>query len=370
MNPKTIGIALLIPATLLADFSYTTTTRVTGGAMAAMSRTLGGLSKGMRQMTEGRAQTVAIQGNRKVTYDDQHANIVDLDKETITDINFEKKSYSVVTFAQMREAIKRGMEKAKAGGAKQEESKPSDVEAEFKLDIKETGQTKAVSGINAKEVVMLVQVIGKDKKSGQSGAMDMLNSIWVADPSAVPGHKQEEEFNKKYAEKMAGIVFGGASPQAMMPGMDPKMMAAMRKAAEEGQKLNGVHVLQISKMGTQLDPATASQISNPNDTPQGPTAGQVAGGAAAGAAEGAALGRLGRIGGIGGLGGFGRRKKNKDTEEAKPAEKPAENNQAQASGLMMEMVIEQSNFTTAPVDASRFAVPAGFKQETHPMAKE
>ncbi len=368
MYPKTIGVLLLCSATLMADFSYTTTSRVTGGAAAAMSRMMGGLSKTARSVTEGMTQTVAIQGNRKVTYSDKHASIIDLDKEAFIEINFEKKSYSIMTFAEMQEAMKRGMEKMKDRKGEQD-GKPSDVEADFKVDIKETGQKKAINGIQTKEVVMLLQFIGKDKKTQQSGAMDMLNSIWVADPSAVPGHKQEEEFNKKMALKMAGTFMGaGGNPQAVMAGMDPKMMNAMKKAAEEGQKLQGVHVMQISKMGTGLDPATASQISNPNDTPQGPTGGQIAGDAAAGAAEREALGRLGRLGGIGGLGGFGRRKKNKEAEESKPAESaPANGGNAQAQGLMMEMVMEMSNFSTAPIDASRFEVPAGFKQEERRM---
>ncbi len=362
MNPKVIVCLALGSATLLADFSYTTTSRVTGGAAAAMSRMMGGLSKSARQVTEGTTQTVAIQGNRKVTYDDKHASIIDLDKEAFIEINFEKRTYSSVTFAEMREAIKRGMEKAK----EKMESKPdtSGVEADFKVEVKQTGQAKTINGIPTKEMVMLIQFIGKDTKTNQSGAMDVLNSIWVGEPSAVPGHKQEEEFNKKMALKMAGAFFGsGANPQAAMAGMNPKMMEAMRKAGEEASKLQGVQVMHISKMGANLDPATASQISNPNDTPQGPTAGQVAGDAAAGAAEREALGRLGRLGGFGGFGG--RRKKNKDAEEPKaPAE--ASTGTAQQAGLLMEMVIEMNNFSTAPIDASRFEVPAGFKQVDRP----
>lgn len=372
MNPKFLGILSLIPATLLADFSYTTTTRITGGAMAAMSRTLGGLSKSMRKMTDGMTQTVALQGNRQVTYDDKTAHIIDLDRETMTDINFEKKTYSVITFAQMQEAMKRAMEKMRQRGPSKGEGKPSDVEAEFKLDIKETGQKKTINGIPTREVVMLIQVVGTDKKTKESGALDMLNSIWLAEPGAVPGHKQIEEFHRKMALKMAGAMAdAGFNPQSMMGAMsDPRMGAAMRKAAEEGRKLQGVNVMQVSKMGANLDPATASQVSNPNDIPQGPTAGEAAGGAAAGAAEGAALGRLGRLGGIGGLGGFGRRKKAKE-EDPKPAEeKKAQQQQTQGAGLLMEMVVEMSNFSTGPVDEGKFSVPAGFKQEDHPMVRE
>ncbi len=33
-----------------------------------------------------------------------------------------------------------------------------------------------------------------------------------------------------------------------------------------------------------------------------------------------------------------------------------------SSGALMEITSEMSNFSSAPVDPSRFAVPAGFKQ--------
>lgn len=378
MHRKIIGGVLLIPVTLLADFSYTTTTRFTGGAMAGMSRALGGLSKNMRKLTDGMTQTVALKGNRMATIDENSATIVDLDKETYTHVDFQRKTYSVISFAEMEAAMKKSMEKMK-GKMKESEEKRQEAsnqaEMDFKLDIKETGQRKSIAGIDTKEVVMLIQTIVKDKKSNQSGAMDMMNSIWVAEPGAVPGHKELDEFNKKLAMRMARGLAAGGNPMAGMQGMlDPKMMDAMRKAAEEAQKLQGVHVMQISKFGTQLDPATASQVSNPKDTPEGPTAGQVAGRAAENAAENQAekqaLGRLGgRLGGLGGLGGFGRRKKQKE-EEPKPEERPAQQ-QAGAAGqaVLMEMVIEMGNFSNAPVGEDKVNVPAGFNEEVHPMKK-
>ncbi len=87
------------------------------------------------------------------------------------------------------------------------------------------------------------------------------------------------------------------------------------------------------------------------------------GGAAAESAAGAALGRLGRIGGLGGL---GRRKKQ---EEPPPAPKKAEGQQAGQPSVLIEATTEHSNFSTAAVDASRFAIPAGFKEVEHDMKK-
>jgi hypothetical protein len=82
------------------------------------------------------------------------------------------------------------------------------------------------------------------------------------------------------------------------------------------------------------------------------------------------LGRAlpGGLGGLGGLGGFGRRKKEQPQEV--PANPPGQDQGAQQqSGVLMEMVSEKSNFSTAAVDGSKVAVPAGFQQVEHPMLK-
>ena len=73
--------------------------------------------------------------------------------------------------------------------------------------------------------------------------------------------------------------------------------------------------------------------------------------------------RADRLGGLGGaLGGFGRKKQ----EESKPADQAAP--VALQSVVLMEQVTELSGLS-ATVDASKFAVPAGFKQVEHEMKK-
>jgi len=372
MKPIRILCGMLAPALLLADFTYTETTRITGGVMASMSRSLGGLSKSMRKVTEPQTRTHILKGNRMAEIGATDGTIYDLDAGSITTIDFEKRTYSTITFEQMRQAMERMMAKNKG---KMEEAKASkgnpDVQADFKVDIKETGKTQMVSGFNAKEVIMTFLLEGKDKKSGQTGAMETMSSIWVAQEK-IPGHEELQEFHKKLAMKYAGA-FANSSMAGLGAAMasDPRMREAMEKMAKEAEKLNGVHLRQITKMGSGLDPAKASEISDPNATPQGPTAGEVAGKAAeksaADSAEKQVLGRLGRIGG---LGGFGRKKPKQEEAPPPPPQQPAQNQQGQPSGILMEMVVESANFSNAPADTSKMAVPDGFKQVEHPMLKE
>src|SRR4051794_4173475 len=89
------GVALLASSSLLADFSYQESSKITGGMMAGMMKVAGVFSKAAREPIES---TVAVKGNRMVHRSKLHASIIDLDSRTITDIDLQKKTYSVMTF--------------------------------------------------------------------------------------------------------------------------------------------------------------------------------------------------------------------------------------------------------------------------------
>src|SRR5262247_2538051 len=82
------------PSLLWADFSYTQTTRVTGGSLLNMTRFMPGAGS----IREPQTHTIAVKGGKMVTYDNNVATIIDPDGETMTQIVFKKKQYSVITF--------------------------------------------------------------------------------------------------------------------------------------------------------------------------------------------------------------------------------------------------------------------------------
>src|ERR1700694_1434726 len=99
-KPGVLVLLACLPACLLADFSYEQSTKITGGMMAGMMKFAGAFSKQAREPIQS---TVAIKGNRMVQSSKDRATVTDLDNETITEINFPKKTYSVVTFAEMKQ---------------------------------------------------------------------------------------------------------------------------------------------------------------------------------------------------------------------------------------------------------------------------
>jgi len=349
---KKIGVPILLaclPACLLADFSYEQSTKITGGMMAGMMKFAGAFSKQAREPLQS---TVAVKGNRMFNGNKDHASVIDLDGETITQINFQKKTYSVMTFAEMKQAMEQAMQRAK-DAPKQQQQQPqqqdqkSDVKTDFKLDIKNTGQSREINGLQAKETILTMQIEGTDQKTGNKGAMVVISDMWLT-PN-VPGYEEVRNFHRRMAEKMAW------TPDSMNAFMGrPDMARAMENMRKEGAKMDGIPLLTVMKMTGAADGQSSetseTQTSSQQSKPQPkPDLGSVLGGK------------------LGGFGGFGRKKKQQDDPQASSTPPPSENTSASSS--LIEMTTESSSFSSAPVDPSRFSAPAGFKKVDSEMMK-
>jgi len=319
--------ALLSAGSLFADFSYQETSKMTGGAMASVMKVVGVFS---RQANQPINTSVLLKGDRMAHVSAESIQVVDLGAETITDINLKSKSYSVLTFAQMAQFMDQMSKKASAQSG-------SKGEMNFKASIKETGQTKQISGLNTREVILTLVMEGTDKESGQKGALTLTADQWLA--KDVPGYDEVRAFYKKMAQKLSWM----PGENAMLQGRSD-MAKAMSDLQKESAKLEGVPVQQVISMGGIAEgqpgqqPAAQPAQKQESESPS----------------IGGALGRLG------GLGGLGRRKKEEPPKEEKPATAP---------GTLLEITSETTNFSNAPVDATKFQVPTGFKQVESPMAK-
>jgi hypothetical protein len=361
--------ALFCTSALKADFTYEQTSQITGGMMASMMKFAGAFSKKAKEPIKS---TVSVKGNRLVSSTADSANIIDLDKETITDVNFAKKTYSVMTFQQMMQALQQASEKMKE----------SDAQVNVKASVKDGAQTKTINGLNTKLMIMTIETEMKDPKNNQSGTMVVTSDMWLA-PS-VPGYDEVKDFYKRMAAKLAWtpnsgfLSMGGAGVG--------KGMSALYK---EGAKMDGVPVFQIIRMGMQgeqIDPATTQAAAEAQQEAEkrraeGPNVGEAAANAATRSAANTGVSEASRhagpAGGItgavagslaGSLGGFGRKKK--PAEQPKPATPPPAPPQQAASttpapaaapGSLMVMSSELTSFSQN-ADASKFEVPAGFKQ--------
>lgn len=355
---QTIGLLLALCAPFaLADFRYDQSSRMTGGSMMAMMKMAAKFSKGAMDAVNS---TVAVKGNRMVMNHGKTATIYDLDKETITEVNFEKKEFSVTTFAEMKAFMEKTVRK---GGT---------TDTAVELDVKETGKEEVVAGMKAREFLMTMKVGATDPQTGKQGEMQLEMSNWMA--PKLPGYQEIGEFYQRMGEKMdMRSMFGGAGQAGMGKGM--------AEAAKKMAAMDGIPVLQIMRMiptdpeqMKQMEAAQESQASQP-----APAAGQAAEQAAGQAAASAVAGRMGRLGGLGGagIGGLGGLRKKKQDAPA-PVAEPAAAATPEAMGVkgsftsevsMMEMTIESKNHSNSGVDDGMFAVPGGFKTVKSAMQK-
>lgn len=350
-----VSISLWSGTSLLADFSYEQTSKITGGMMAGMMKFAGAFSKKAREPIK---TSVMVKGDRMANLSADSAQIIDLGKETVTHIDFQKKTYSVLTFAQYSQALEQL--NAKMRNEKGDEA----GEITVKASVKETGQKRMVAGLDAREVILTIDMQSTDKKTGQTGTfMTMTSDMWVA--PAVSGYEEVRNFYKRMSQKLNWSPNMGM----MAPQGSSKGMAEMVK---EMSKLDGVPVYQVVKMGVATPPGAQQGSGDAAAAPQqAPPQEQQA--SAEKPSAGGALGRL--AGGRLGLGGFGRKKKQ---EEPPPTQEQATSSasgsqaaagQPGASGALMEMTSELSGFSAGAVDGSKFDVPAGFKQVESEMLK-
>lgn len=323
---------------LRADFTYQDTTQMTGGSLLTMLKMAGPFA---RQAREPVVSTHMIKGDRMVTITKDRTTIIDLSKETITEIDNAKKTYSEITFAQMKQAMEDAMSRMQRG-------KDQKVDAKFNVSAKATGQTKTIQGLTAKELIITMTMEGADKESGQTGGMATTMDTWVA---PLRGYDEVKAFHRRMGEKM-GYLFGSGMSQMGMT--QPDVAKGFAEAAKEMQKLDGTPVQTITKMTGSANgqPVRESTAENQQreQQPQGPPT-----------STGAAIGRL-----AGGLGGFGRKKK--DDQQQQTTANP-DQQAASSSSSLIEMTTELTSYSSGPVDASKFEVPAGFKQVESPMMK-
>ena len=216
---------------------------------------LGGIVNlfGGKSAREGVTSTVAVKGDRKATTtsSDNTGRIVDLAEEKIYDLDLKRKTYKVITFADLRrqieEARRKGEEEARKAQAQAKDNKadkaperdPNAKEMEIDFDIKNTGQKKNVSGFDTHEVVLTITVREKGKTLEQSGGLLLTSDMWLA--PTVAALKEIRDFDVRMMQKMTSSVLSGASPEEMgrMLATYPMMKDALAKMSAEGGKIDG-----------------------------------------------------------------------------------------------------------------------------------
>jgi len=289
----------------------------------------------------------------------------------------------VMTFDQMRQAMEAAAQQMKAEQAKQQATPPSgqppqDVNVQFKVNVRNTGTTKQVSGVNANESILTLQMIGTDKSSGQQGAFAITSDMWLA--PEVPGYQEMRDFQVKLGQKL-GNMFNNSGLPSSFGAMYPGMQQGMSDMVKETSKLQGIPVDQIMRMGATANgeplPAASEAPLPPSHDPQMPSVGDMAQQSATNVTNQATsnatsklASKMGLYGSSalsgfgGGFGGFGHKKKQQSAPppEETPDQKATDAQAAKTASVLLESRSTMGSFSSAPIDSSKFSVPTGFAQ--------
>jgi len=344
-----VSVSVLLVSTMsMADFKYTQTSQITGGAMAGMVKAMGVFSKKLREPAE--TTTYVKGGYLRSDHADGSYQIIDLDGRRFIEVYPHKSAYSVMTFEQMREAMEKAAQRMHDEMQRQANEKKTNVTITPKIDVSPTGRTQTLLGQSAQEVnikiEMEMQATGQNQ-APQNASFSTTVDSWVA-PS-VAGYAEVANFYKKMATEI------GWSPNASF-GMDPRVAQSMVALYREGKIPAGLPLLQVISLvaAGQVPPQGAQQPSEASSSSQeAATPSEVAA---------KALGGM-----FGGFGGFGHKKKKQPEESSTGNANPAANSAATAS--LMEITARVVSFSADTLDAALFQVPEGYKQVQPNMEK-
>ena len=212
---------------------------------------------GGKAVKEGVVSTSAVKGDRMVTLNDTTGRIVDLAEEKVYELDLKKKSYTVVTFAELRQQLKEAQEKAQRdaekaakeeAGKEKEKAKEPDQKApemDVEFDVKETGERKAIAGYDAREVVMTITVHEKGRTIEDRGGLIVASDMWLG--PEIPAMRELAEFQLRYWKAIAPEAPGMSPEQlATVVAMYPLVKQAMDRLNREQVNMKGTPLLTVT----------------------------------------------------------------------------------------------------------------------------
>jgi hypothetical protein len=346
-----VAILLLQPAAF-ADVSYQETTQVTGGSMMGMLKMAGALSSQARQATAPVTSTVMIHGERMVRSNPHTTEIIDLDQQTMTFIDHDKRTYSMVTFKEIQQQMEKAATQAK--GAQSSGANASQMS--FSAHISSNGATRQLDGENAKEALLTVTMIANSSDNNSKGGMAATSEMWLI--AGAPGLDEMRAFNARMAKELS--VDMEASTMSSLLAAQPGGAQALAELKKESAQMSGLPVLQVTRVGLTTD---GQPLPPPSTAPLPQTQNQ---GSATQPADSknSRMGTFGRALSGSSMGGL---MHHSSSTASAPGEAADSGASGETAGVLLESQTETSGFSTATVDASRFQIPADYKAVASPM---
>ena len=345
MKTKFIAsIALLLVWSTLsfADFKYSETSKITGGAMMNMAKMAGVFSKDARQMNAPTTRTISVKGSKlREEESDGSVRITDLAGRRFISIDPKSQTYSVVTFDDFKKAMERKQQEMQEK-MKGKHGQDANMKITPKFESTETGASKTLLGVEVKELEAKIEMLMESsdpKAQGQQISTVINTDQWIAPNMA--GYKEIRDFHLKMAKEMDWM-----PGQAMNAMANSNLQISMNELRKSNlAHISGMPLLTYTSMtlgGNGAPPASAQnqpqqqQQAEDNSVPT--------------SASGAVMK---------GLGGMFKKKKQQDADNS-AASTP---NPASTPGSMMDMQTEVTSYSNSPLDPGLFEPPTGYSEK-------
>jgi hypothetical protein len=353
-----VSILLLTPLSVpvRADFKYTETSKITGGAMKGAMKFAGVFNKQASEAMKPMVTTHYVKGKRLRTDNpDGKVQIIDAEGRRIIDIDTQKHTYSVITFDQMKQSIENAQQQAQKkmdqDPKTNQDPKTKDVKADVNVKFKITPGTgtRQILGHTTNEskveVQMDVQAQAKDNtQAGQpstpvSGTILTTMDMWVAPD--VAGYQELAQFYTQMGKEINWV------PPSNVH-LDPRASQSMDEVQKNSANLKGFPLLQYMTMSMagQQD-ASGGTAQNSNSSASSSSASS-----SSNSSDSSLSGAMAK--GIGGL--FSKKKKQDDAADQNSQNPPPPS----TPGSLIEMTIEVNSYSDSALDSALFDVPAGY----------
>jgi sRNA-binding protein len=175
------------------DFKYSDIAKITGGTLKSMMKTVGLFSKQASQAMKPITQTHYVKGSDDA---EGKVQIIDLGGRRILEIDPQKRSYTEITFEEMKAAMQRTQERAqqKQDSEVKPESKPaSDSKADAKANINAkvtmTPGTagRQIQGLNFNEMKMQIDMVIQAQQQNGQGTKETAPTAERLPPVSIRG---------------------------------------------------------------------------------------------------------------------------------------------------------------------------------------
>jgi hypothetical protein len=346
------AIMLFTAGAVLADVTVTRLVKSGGmGGFGAFESTEKMMISGDKECTQGTTKFSGKFSSLMNRGAKESTSITRLDKELIWNVDNDKKTYTELTFDQMKQMME-AMSAILSNPAQQDSIRQAMAKLSTTVDVKKTGEKKTIAGLECERVILSLEGIHADTIENTADTTWVKDDLWITPEKNVPS--ELHDFEMKMSEKM-GFTEGGP-----MAGLLNQYADAMKKLQDKLKELNGYPMASTFSIVT----TNHAQERQPSEVkPQEETTQETE-------EEKPETEKKDIKSSLGGL--FN--KKAKEEAKKKEAEKQQEKAAQQQAQMgqpktIMEINSETQSITVGSIDPSLFEIPAGYKKVETPGMK-